>query len=201
MNYEKPYVQKEVYVLAAYETMMVFSTKLIEEERSALLKRFCDLISENGSIVSVDEWGKRKLAYEIQKETDGYYVLVTFESEPAFISELERIMRITDNLLRTLVIRLEHPKDEAEPVFEAPEIEEELDQEESSDEEEEQTEEEAPIVEEVELATEEQIEEETPVEAPVEVLEEAAPAESDEEPEETVEETVSEEVSQEETNE
>ena len=91
-----------------YETFMVISTKLDEDGIAALQKRFTDLIAANGSVISVNEWGKRRLAYEIQKETDGYYVLVTFESDPSFISELERLYRITDGLLRTLVVRKEH---------------------------------------------------------------------------------------------
>jgi len=104
---------------------MVVSTKLEEEARAALIKRFCDLIAEHGAVHSVDEWGKRRLAYEINKETDGYYVLVTFESEPTFIMELERIYRITDNLLRTLVIRLESPNEVKGGVSKEPEIVEE----------------------------------------------------------------------------
>ena len=95
--------------MSAYETMLVISTKFEEEETAALLKRFTDLISENGNIVAVDEWGKRRLAYEIQKEKDGYYALITFESDPSFITELERIYGITEGLLRTLVIRKDNP--------------------------------------------------------------------------------------------
>ncbi len=101
--------------MSAYETIMVFSTKLDEEETAALQKRFTDLIAENGKVVSVDEWGKRRLAYEIQKETDGNFVLVNFESDPAFIAELERVYRITDGLLRTIVVCKEQ---ESEPVQE-----------------------------------------------------------------------------------
>ena len=94
--------------MSAYETFMVISTKLDEEKTAALQKRFTDLIAENGKVVSVEEWGRRRLAYEIQKETDGYFVLVNFECEPSFITELERLYRITDGLLRTLVVRREH---------------------------------------------------------------------------------------------
>ena len=97
--------------MSAYETMIVISSKLDEEATAAMIARFTNLISENGSVLSVDEWGKRRLAYEIQKETDGYYVLITFECDPSFIMELERIYRITDGLLRSLVVRLEHPPD------------------------------------------------------------------------------------------
>ena len=112
--------------MSNYETMMVISTRIDEEERSALIKRFTNLISDNGNVVSVDEWGKRRLAYEINKETEGYYVLVTFQSEPDFIIELERVYRITDNFLRTLVIKLERPLiiEKPQKEAEAEEIEE-----------------------------------------------------------------------------
>lgn len=99
--------------MTAYETILVFSTKLDEEASAALLKRFTDLIEENGTLESVDEWGKRRLAYEIQKETDGVYYLVNFSSPPEFISELERIYRITDGLLRTIVVRKDGKEEDA----------------------------------------------------------------------------------------
>ncbi|MCL2538725.1 MAG: 30S ribosomal protein S6 [Oscillospiraceae bacterium] len=98
--------------MSAYETIVVISTRFDEEAVAALLKRFTDLISERGTVVSVDEWGKRRLAYEIQKETDGYYFLINFESEPEFIAELERVYRITDGLLRTLVVRKDPEKEQ-----------------------------------------------------------------------------------------
>ncbi|MCL1831092.1 MAG: 30S ribosomal protein S6, partial [Oscillospiraceae bacterium] len=106
--------------MSAYETMLVISTKLEEEARAALLTRFCDMISDNGSVVAVEEWGKRRLAYEINKETDGYYVLITFECDPTYITELERVYRITDNLLRTMVIRLESVEDAKQRVKATP---------------------------------------------------------------------------------
>ena len=101
--------------MPAFETIIVISTKLEEEAVAAPQKRFTDLISENGRVVSVDEWGRRRLAYEIKKEYSGYFVLVNFESPPEFITELERIYRITDGLLRTIVVRKEQT---AEPLTE-----------------------------------------------------------------------------------
>lgn len=105
--------------MSLYETILVVSAKFDEEAMAALIKRFTDLIAEKGTVISVDEWGKRRLAYEIQKETEGYYFLVSFESEPEFISELERIYRITDGLLRTLVVRKE-PEHEPAPSKQEP---------------------------------------------------------------------------------
>ena len=87
-----------------YESMVVISTKQDEETIKGLVEKFSSLISANGTLVSVDEWGKRKLAYMINKETEGYYVLFTFECEAAFPAELGRVFKITEGLLRTMII-------------------------------------------------------------------------------------------------
>ena len=89
-----------------YESMVVISTKQDEEVIKGLVEKFSSLISANGTLVSVDEWGKRKLAYMINKETEGYYVLFTFECEAAFPAELGRVFKITEGLLRTMIIAL-----------------------------------------------------------------------------------------------
>ena len=89
-----------------YESMVVISTKQDEEAIKGLVEKFSNLISANGTLVSVDEWGKKKLAYMINKETEGYYVLFTFECEAAFPAELGRLFKITEGLLRTMIIAL-----------------------------------------------------------------------------------------------
>lgn len=90
-----------------YEAMVVISTKRQDEEAiKALIERFSNLISANGTLESVDEWGKRKLAYLINKESEGYYVLYTFECEPTFPAELDRVFKITEGLLRTMIVAL-----------------------------------------------------------------------------------------------
>lgn len=89
-----------------YESMVVISTKKDEEAIKGLVAKFTDLISANGNLVSVEEWGKKKLAYLINKESEGYYVLFTFESEAAFPAELDRVFKITEGLLRTMIIAL-----------------------------------------------------------------------------------------------
>ncbi len=89
-----------------YESMVVISTKQDEEAIKGLVEKFSNLISANGTLVSVDEWGKKKLAYMINKETEGYYVLFTFECEAAFPAELGRVFKITEGLLRTMIIAL-----------------------------------------------------------------------------------------------
>ena len=122
---------------ANYETVMVFSMKQGEDGIQALIEKFKALIEKHATLQSVDEWGKRKLAYLINKESEGYYVLMNFESEAEFPAELDRIYKITDGVIRSLIIRKpegseveaqeEEPKAEepaAEAVEEAPAAEE-----------------------------------------------------------------------------
>lgn len=87
-----------------YEAVMVLSTKQGEDAIKALVEKFTEIIKANATLESVDEWGKRTLAYEIDDETEGYYVLFTFNSVPSFPMELERRMNITDGILRSLVV-------------------------------------------------------------------------------------------------
>ncbi len=92
-------------IINSYETVIVVSTKLLEEGNIAMIEKFKKLISENGTVESVDDWGKRRLAYLIDKQTEGFYTLINFKSEAEFITELERIYHITDGILRTLTIK------------------------------------------------------------------------------------------------
>ena len=85
-----------------YETMAVFSLKNGEDGVKALTEQFKALIEANGTMESVNEWGKRKLAYDINYESEGYYVLYTFESKPDFPAELDRVFKITDGVMRSL---------------------------------------------------------------------------------------------------
>lgn len=89
----------------AYETVVVISAKLEEEAVSELVQKFKELIEKNAKLDKVDEWGKRKLAYEINKESEGYYVLFEFTSETSFPAELDRIYKITDGILRSIIIK------------------------------------------------------------------------------------------------
>lgn len=88
-----------------YEAMMVFSVANGEEAATALLEKFKTLISENGTLENVDDWGKRKLAYLIDDEAEGYYVLYNFESSAEFPAELDRVSKITEGVLRAMTIR------------------------------------------------------------------------------------------------
>ncbi len=86
-----------------YEAVVVFSLKNGEEAVQALVAKFTDLIKQNAELVNVDEWGKRKLAYDINYESEGYYVVYSFDSKPDFPMEFERIINITDGVMRSLV--------------------------------------------------------------------------------------------------
>ena len=88
-----------------YECAMVFSVANGEEATKALVEKFNTLISENGTIENVDDWGKRRLAYLINDEAEGYYVFTTFTAGPDFPAELERVAGITDGVLRAMVIK------------------------------------------------------------------------------------------------
>ena len=92
-------------IINKYETIFVLDAALEDEKIEALTEKFKALIAENGTVESVDVWGKRKLAYPIDFKTEGYYVLVNFASNPEFPRELERIYGITDGVMRTIVIR------------------------------------------------------------------------------------------------
>jgi small subunit ribosomal protein S6 len=87
-----------------YETMLITSTTLDEEASVAVVNRFKSLIEANGTIDAVEEWGKRRLAYPINKEEDGVYTLIHFTSEAGFPAELDRVYKITDGVLRSLII-------------------------------------------------------------------------------------------------
>lgn len=89
-----------------YEAVLVLSMKLGEEGIPAMVQRFKELIEANGTLEQADEWGKRKLAYLINDEPEGYYVLFNFESGGDFPAEFERVSKITDGVLRSLIIKL-----------------------------------------------------------------------------------------------
>jgi small subunit ribosomal protein S6 len=86
-----------------YEATMVFSVANGEEATTALVEKFKALVAENGTVENVDDWGKRRLAYPINDETEGYYIIVSFESVPTFPAELDRVAKITDGVLRVMV--------------------------------------------------------------------------------------------------
>ena len=92
-------------VKGSYEAVFIFSLTLGEEGVAAMVEKFKALIAENSEIGEVDEWGKCRLAYLINDEAEGYYVLYNFVSGPEFPAELERISGITEGVLRSMVVR------------------------------------------------------------------------------------------------
>ena len=94
-------------VINSYEAVIVISLKAGEEAVAETVKKFKELIEKHATLESVDEWGKRKLAYLINKESDAYYVLYNFKSEAGLPAELDRITKITDGVLRSMIIKKE----------------------------------------------------------------------------------------------
>ena len=93
---------------------IIFIVKPMEEEATnAVIEKFKNLIVKNGGTIDKeDRWGKRRLAYEIKKSTDGYYCLFNVTCEPACVSECDRVMKITDELLKHMIVRDESNGDE-----------------------------------------------------------------------------------------
>ena len=88
---------------ANYELMYIIDADLDEEQTAAMVEKFKTLIETNGTLNEHEEIGKKKLAYLINDKPDGYYVLVKFTSGPAFPAELDRILKITDGIMRSLI--------------------------------------------------------------------------------------------------
>ena len=90
-----------------YESVIIINPSLEEQGIKDVITKFNDLINSDGKVENVEEIGRKKLAYDIKKQSEGYYVVFTFEANPEFISELERIYRITDNIMKFITIRKE----------------------------------------------------------------------------------------------
>ena len=86
-----------------YELLYIIDIDKSEEETAAVVAKFKALIEANGTLSEHDEWGKRKLAYLINDKSEGYYVLAKFEAAPEFPAELDRILHITDGVVRSLI--------------------------------------------------------------------------------------------------
>jgi small subunit ribosomal protein S6 len=92
--------------MKAYELLFFVAPNLEEETRANVMTRIENTIAEcEGAIDNVDEWGKRKLAYEINKLSEGDYILIDFHADPDHIAELDRILRINDNVQRHMIVR------------------------------------------------------------------------------------------------
>ena len=103
-----PYVHKEVQNMAKinanYEAVYILDPYLNEEQIAALVAKFKAVVEANGTVSEIDEWGKRRLAYPINDLMEGYYVLMTFTAAAAIPAELDRIFRITDGVMRSMIV-------------------------------------------------------------------------------------------------
>ena len=91
-------------ISANYEVVFIIDPAQGEEGVAALTEKFKTLVEQNGTLAEVEEWGKRKLAYAINYITEGYYVLISFTSAPDFPKELDRILGITDGIIRSMIV-------------------------------------------------------------------------------------------------
>ena len=97
--------------MKAYELLLLLDPSLDEESRAALLEKIQGVITADGGVVDdLDSWGKRKLAFEIEKMTEGDYILINFHTAPAAIAELDRVLRITDPVVRYMLVNREDQK-------------------------------------------------------------------------------------------
>jgi small subunit ribosomal protein S6 len=90
-----------------YETLFVLNPTLDEEALKANIEKIKGVIESDGTVTNVDEWGKRRLAYEINHINEGFYILINFEANSELPKELDRIFRISDSVIRHLIINLE----------------------------------------------------------------------------------------------
>ena len=97
-------------VINSYETLFIVNAENGEEAVKASVDKFTGLIAANGTIESVNEWGKRRLAYPINDIPEGYYVVVSFKSEPEFPTELERLFNIDESIMRSIVVKIDPKK-------------------------------------------------------------------------------------------
>ena len=106
-------------VINSYEALFIVNCENGEEAVKATVNKFTGLVAETGTVESVNEWGKRRLAYPIDDIPEGYYVVVNFKSESDFPAELERIFNIDESIMRSIVVKIDPKKvaakEEAQP--------------------------------------------------------------------------------------
>lgn len=89
-----------------YELLFIIDNSAADEAKEAIIAKMSQLVTDNGgSVEKVDKWGAKKLAYPINFKEDGYYVLMNFECEPVLIAEMERQLRINDQVMRHMVVK------------------------------------------------------------------------------------------------
>ena len=94
-------------ITGKYEVLYIINPTLADEGIQALVEKFKGIVEDHGTLTSIDEWGKRRLAYPIEDLTEGYYVLMTCEAKPEFPAELDRVFKITEGIMRSLITAVE----------------------------------------------------------------------------------------------
>ena len=94
-------------ITGKYEVLYIIDAELSEEGINALVEKFKAMVEAEGTLLNIDLWGKRRLAYLVNDKPEGYYVLMNFESKPDFPAEMERVMKITEGVMRCLTTAVE----------------------------------------------------------------------------------------------
>ena len=94
-------------ITGKYEVLYIVDPELGEEGIAALVEKFKAMVEAEGTLTNIDEWGKRRLAYLVNDKPEGYYFLINFESKPEFPAEMERVMKITEGVMRCLTTVVE----------------------------------------------------------------------------------------------
>ena len=94
-------------VTGKYETIFIVTPTLGEEEIAAVQQKFQALVEANATVDKVEDWGKRRMAYAINDLHEGYYTLIQFTSAPSFPAELDRVYKITDGIMRSIIVTLD----------------------------------------------------------------------------------------------
>ena len=91
-----------------YESIFIINPNQSDEEIAAVIKKMQDVVAkQGGEMTKFEDWGKKKLAYEIKKQKRGHYVFLQFKAAPSAISELERVYKLTDSVIKFLTVKLE----------------------------------------------------------------------------------------------
>jgi len=95
-------------MLRKYELIFIIDATLEEEEIKAIVEKFKNMIETSAQLENIDEWGRRKLAYPINYKSEGYYVLINFSADAEFPRELDRVLRITDGVVKSMIVKKEN---------------------------------------------------------------------------------------------
>jgi ribosomal protein S6 len=100
-------IHEEVNIMNKYESVVIIDPAVEEDKVKELSQKFTDIINNDGKVEKVEDLGKKKLAYEVKKNKEGYYVVINFDANPNLISELERNYRIMDEVIKFITIKAE----------------------------------------------------------------------------------------------